>query len=303
MREAEQLTEEVISLYNKGEYSKAESLAKRILQLREKSLSADDPLIVAALLNLASLYLVQKNYGNAEPLYTRALTASEAKFGAQSPRLVKIMDSLAVVEFRRGDNKRSAELLERALAIREVTLGGNHPETLTTVYNLSTIYEASNRRGEAQSVLRKSYEALKSAGATEDSKGLTETSLRYACLLLREGKEQEGQAVLDEEAERNEVQKIERDPSTGKVLNGRALSLPQPVYPADAKKLRVSGQVPVTVIVNEQGAVSTACASKGPKALRAASEQAALAARFSPTVVNGKPVKVMGVINYNFTLQ
>jgi TonB family protein len=91
-------------------------------------------------------------------------------------------------------------------------------------------------------------------------------------------------------------------PVSGGVLNGTALSLPSPVYPDAAKRLRMSGVVTVEVIVDETGKVISAQATGGPPALREVAVQAALRARFSPTKLSGQPVKVSGSINYKFAL-
>jgi periplasmic protein TonB len=91
-------------------------------------------------------------------------------------------------------------------------------------------------------------------------------------------------------------------PISGGVLNGTAISLPPPVYPDAAKRMRASGVVVVDVVLDETGKVVAATASSGPAMLRDAAIQAALKARFSPTKLSGQPVKVSGVINYKFSL-
>ena len=90
---------------------------------------------------------------------------------------------------------------------------------------------------------------------------------------------------------------------SGGILQGKALSKPQPVYPPDAKAARVSGTVAVAVVLDESGAVESAEAVSGPGLLRDAAVEAARAARFSPTLLAGQPVKVSGTITYNFVLQ
>ncbi|HEY0544864.1 MAG TPA: TonB family protein [Pyrinomonadaceae bacterium] len=96
---------------------------------------------------------------------------------------------------------------------------------------------------------------------------------------------------------------VPKAPISGGVLNGKALSLPKPAYPAIAKTARASGTVVVQVTIDENGSVISANAISGPPLLRAAAVQAARGARFSPTKLSGQPVKVTGVINFNFTLQ
>ena len=89
---------------------------------------------------------------------------------------------------------------------------------------------------------------------------------------------------------------------SGGVLNGKATSLPSPPYPPAAKAVRASGSVSVQVLIDESGRVVSASAVSGHPLLRGAAESAARGARFSPTMLSGQPVKVSGVITYNFNL-
>ena len=91
-----------------------------------------------------------------------------------------------------------------------------------------------------------------------------------------------------------------RAPISAGVLNGKAISLPRPDYPADAKAAGAEGVVVVQVTIDEQGSVTEARAVSGPKMLQEVSVKAALQAKFLPTLLQGEPVKVTGVIVYNF---
>lgn len=88
--------------------------------------------------------------------------------------------------------------------------------------------------------------------------------------------------------------------SGGNVLNGKATSLPLPTYPRAARAVRASGAVTVQVVLSETGEVESASAVSGHPLLRAAAVEAARAAKFSPTTLSGNPVKVSGVLVYNF---
>ena len=89
-------------------------------------------------------------------------------------------------------------------------------------------------------------------------------------------------------------------PVDGGILNPKALELPPPIYPAEARKVGASGQVQVKVLVDETGRVMTADAIFGPATLRMAAIDAARKARFEPLVIGGSAVKVSGIITYDF---
>lgn len=91
-----------------------------------------------------------------------------------------------------------------------------------------------------------------------------------------------------------------RAPISGGIMNGRARKLAKPKYPDAARAARISGAVEVRIVFDETGKVISATAISGPPELRQASEDAARRSEFSPVKLAGQPVKVTGVIIYNF---
>lgn len=87
---------------------------------------------------------------------------------------------------------------------------------------------------------------------------------------------------------------------SGSGLNGKVISMPKAPYPTAARAVRASGAVSVQVLIDENGAVVSATAVSGHPLLRAAAVEAAREARFSPTLSEGIPIKVSGVLTYNF---
>lgn len=88
---------------------------------------------------------------------------------------------------------------------------------------------------------------------------------------------------------------------SGGVLNGKATSMPKPPYPPAARAVRAQGIVLVQVIVDVNGNVITANAVSGHPLLKEAAAQAARGAKFEPTKLAGQPVRVSGILTYNFT--
>ena len=95
----------------------------------------------------------------------------------------------------------------------------------------------------------------------------------------------------------------ERIIKISKVLNSQAVSLPKPIYPPLAKQIGQQGTVTIQVVIDEKGRVISAQPIGGPPLLIAEAKRAALQAKFSPTIIGEQPVKVSGVITYNFVLQ
>ncbi len=132
---------------------------------------------------------------------------------------------------------------------------------------------------------------------------------------LKDGKPVESELLLTMpigRAYRNSLRKRDPDnpkepgvPSpkiiSGGVLNGKALLLARPEYPESAREKKIHGQVTIEILIDEKGSVMSAGAVGGPPQLQMASRTAACSSRYSPTTLEGHPVKVSGVIIYNFT--
>lgn len=88
--------------------------------------------------------------------------------------------------------------------------------------------------------------------------------------------------------------------STGS-LSGKEIKRVTPVYPQSAKTNNISGTVRVFAIVDENGKIWVTN-SEGPSPLRRAAEEAAKGWTFPPSLVNNKPVRFAGYIDFDFKL-
>lgn len=85
-----------------------------------------------------------------------------------------------------------------------------------------------------------------------------------------------------------------------RVLNGKALSLPRPSYPPQARAAHASGTVLVWLSIDERGKVISASVVAGHPLLRFAALEAAKLATFAPTMLDGRAVRVTGTVSYTF---
>ncbi len=89
---------------------------------------------------------------------------------------------------------------------------------------------------------------------------------------------------------------------TSQLTQGQAIRKSQPPYPAIARQARVQGPVQVQISISESGAVTDAFVLSGHSMLRDVSLQAAKQWFFRPTELNGRPVRAIGMITFNFVL-
>lgn len=295
--EAEKLNTEVIKLFHAGKYDEAISLAKRVLQIREKALTPGDERINAALTNLAELYIKKQKYGDAENYYQRLLSVYE-KAMPNPQATANVLDRLAVLNYMRSDVDQAEKLYQRALALREQLQGPGHLDIASSFYNLAEFYSVRGNYKKAEQYYLQLLE-MKEKLPQDAWLKYTGVELRYVCALRKDGKPDEAKKVEAANPGINYGDESAKEVDAG-VVNGKALNLPKPAYPAEARRAFISGTVAVKVIINETGKVTFACAISGPPLLHAASENAAMGARFTPTLLQGTPVKVTGFITYNF---
>jgi TonB family protein len=298
LEEAERMNAKVIQLYAEGRYDEAIALAKRVLEIREKALPPDSDEVLAALSNLAELYLMRGMYDEARPRYQRLLTISEKKLGPDDLKLAPDIDKLAFLSFAKGEFVKAEVLNKRALAIREKALGPEHPDVARSLFNLAEYYRAIGEYQKAEPLYQRAL-AIRDKVLPPGDPLISKTVERYRCLYY-ETEQTEKLRELSALRRRLDAQTSDTGPF-GEIINGKAVSIPKPRYPIEASDIRIGGTAVIQVTIDEAGRVADAsevCGAYTPFAREAV--KAAYNARFTPTLVSGTPVKDKGIIVYRF---
>lgn len=90
---------------------------------------------------------------------------------------------------------------------------------------------------------------------------------------------------------------------TGKIGGAKAILLPKPIYPLEAKEAGAEGKVKIEIEIDEGGNVVAAKAVSGHSTFYDAAQNAALRAKFSVPKIDGQGTKVSGFLNYNFYIE
>jgi len=297
LNEANELTKTVAKLYKEGKFDEALPLAKRALEIRERLLPATDQRVSLSLGYLGDVYMAKRDYGSAKKNFDRLLLLQEQRLGPTDVNVALTLDRLALLSYRDGESDKAEELYRRALAIREKALGPESVQVGDTLYALGQFYRVRREYDRALATYKRSLNIYGS------SKGVTSAEFQRASAGLScVGYESKDKAI------QNDVEEFQRLFPSGlptvpfdEVLNGRALVLPKPDWPREARDRNLEGMVVVKVKIDPKGNVTDAkdlC--YGPPYLSESAVKAAFQARFSPTTVSGVPVKVEGVIVYNF---
>ncbi len=303
--EAVKASSQAVNLYNQGKYAEAVALAKHALDIRRKLLPPNDPLIRASQTNLAEIYVALQKYENAASLFSEVLKTDERAF-PDDPARARVLSRLGALQYALGRPDRTEELYQESIALLERVYGPTDERITGGIFDLAEFYQFVGKLKKAEPLYLR-VKNIKERSNSKINPQLPEVLDRYACLLRKSGRrweaiELEGKSSQTPELDSAISQEQDAAVETN-VVNGKALSLPRPIYPAQAKVRNVSGMVTVRVLINELGNVIRACAISGPSELMQETERAAFHARFTPTLLGGNPVKVQGIITYNFVRQ
>jgi TonB family protein len=298
LAEAAQLNKKVIELHAAKQYDEAIPLAKRELVLKRNVLGENNVTVALAYLNVGTLFLAKDDVASALEWHQHSLD-SYTKAGISDARVARLLDTLTLISWRLTSYDSALKYGENALATKEKLWGKEHVEIANTLMFLIRVYEAKSDRLRAEPLYLRIIVMIEN-GVPDVKTRTFQMLLLYKCWLQTQKQKAEVKALQDRinglmyRDGQSTIQNV------GEVLNGRALLLVRPVYPAEAQRMRTSGTVIVRVLIDECGSVMEAKAQSGPSSLRRVSEDAALQAKFSPTLLSNIPVRVTGVIHYNF---
>ena len=209
------------------------------------------------------------------------------------------MDGEGAAREREQEAKQQAELARQAKISMDQAIQIAVSQSPGKVFECSLVGERWEGQGELAKPSRVFYHVVILTG--DESKPTTTHVLVSALdgTIVKADKEErrtEGAFTLTRQPGESRI-------INGGVLNGKTKDMPVPEYPVIARAAHASGAVTVEIMIDESGAVVAARAVDGHPLLQAAAVNAARQASFTQTRLNGEPVRVTGVLVYNFVAQ
>lgn len=117
----------------------------------------------------------------------------------------------------------------------------------------------------------------------------------------------EDKKPIENNVAKNEDKPIENKSNDNSILDigsliGYATKRVNPVYPTQAKSMRMTGTVKVEIVIDEEGKVTEVANTEGPSLLKRAATDAVKKWQFTPFMRDGQPVKATGYVSFNFNL-
>lgn len=278
-------------------------MAQKAISIRERELGKTHLSVAQAWRNLAYVQMSLEKQKEAEKSFNNAFDIYE-KNQPLSPKdekvFAELLESVAIYEALDSDITGAEKKFLRAVELREKVNGKESPETAGSLLKLGQIYQLKGDFEKAAPVLLRALDIKTKKTGTLDDQADEYYSNAY-CTLSKLNREEEKTKLREKfYSGKANPGKDEDSAVKGGVLNGKAIDLVKPAYPYEARQKRARGAVSVQVLIDETGKIIFACAVSGAKELQRSSEIAAYQSKFSPTTLGGEPVKVSGIITYNY---
>jgi len=144
--DASVIADHAATLYQElGDYDQAESLFRRVLEVRARTLGEAHQSTLASLNNLGEFYRIKGNHAQAGSCLRSALDAQSRTLGKEHPNTLASMNNLALLLIGERDYDQAEPLCRGVLNARESLLGEGHIDVMSS--HRSTIWPDCSRLG------------------------------------------------------------------------------------------------------------------------------------------------------------
>lgn len=147
-----------VTYYDMNVYHEAEQQLERAVELRRRTLGAEDPDTLKSMNALGVLYNYESKYAAAEALLSQVVTARQRLLGSEHRDTLAATSDLGLAIAYEGDDARAAPIFAKVLEADRRVLGEEHPATLSVLDNLAGAYRTLGRYAEAEPLLQKELE-------------------------------------------------------------------------------------------------------------------------------------------------
>jgi tetratricopeptide (TPR) repeat protein len=145
-----------------GRPQQAEQFFKKALELREKVLPGEDPLVAEALDNLGWSYQQSGNHQEGENLFKRAMPILEKAYYADHYSIAPVASHLGHCYVSLNNLEQAEAMHKRAVDIYQKTLVGDHHDIMESTRNLAEVQRKMGKHAEAEALLKKAMKVVDS---------------------------------------------------------------------------------------------------------------------------------------------
>lgn len=291
------INQKTVENFKSGKFDEALVSAGQSLEQAIKIFGSEHPETAASYANLGEIYRAKEQYGKASENLEKALAIYQKQETADLKKIARTAESLGVALVFDGKREKAGEFLALAVNSAEKIYGAESREILPVLKNQTDYYQLTKQFDKMDELYIRRYLLAQKIFGNESSELTGIEDERFCAVTKTFGNPKE---FLEKQKAFIEATRDTSIVRSG-IVNGKAISLPKPVYPFGARADRAGGTFSVRVLIDETGKVIKAeSICGGHPALREASREAAGKAKFKPAEINGKPIKVSGILVYSF---
>jgi tetratricopeptide (TPR) repeat protein len=141
-----------------GKYAEAIEFYEKYLEICQKTLPANHPLLATSYHNIGWVYYNMGEYSKALSYYKKALESRQKTLPANHPLLASSYNNIGQVCCNMGEYSEALSYYEKALEIWQKTLPANHPDLATSYNNIGQVYKNMGEYSKALSYYEKDLE-------------------------------------------------------------------------------------------------------------------------------------------------
>ena len=296
---------EALQAFRNGDYDTALRLTNEALQIGIQTFGPESAEVAVVQSNLGAIYRLKEKFTESIERFEESIRILKPLGKTFAKQMIRTYEALGVSYRLAGKSVEGEKAYRTAIDLAETTFGNESFEMFSPTFSLAKHYAITGFLPRADDYYIKAYRIVYLRRGKKAPE-LDEIEDSRTCLVFPQEISSLGRSYFLEtlKAVRESIdgpaETHTDEVKSSTVLNGRALSLPKPEYPSSMSIKGRYGAVVVRVLIDIDGTVSRATASCGHPDFAKPAVKSALKAKFSPTLSNGQPVKVSGVIVYNF---
>ncbi|CAF1372347.1 unnamed protein product [Adineta steineri] len=165
-----------------GDYGKAIWYFEQRLEIGQKTLPSNHPLLASSYGNIGSVYGTMGEYSKALSYYEKTLKIQQKTRSSNHPSLATLYNNIGLVYKNMGQYSKALSYYAKALEIQQKTLPSNHPSLATAYNNIASVHDKRGKYSKALPFYKKALDIQqKSLPSNHPDLGILHNNIGMVC--------------------------------------------------------------------------------------------------------------------------
>lgn len=285
------LNQKVADAYKEDKIDDALKYSRQILELSIKNYGAESNEAAVSFTNLGIILRDKRKYKDSIENLQNAIRIFQKDLPKNKGKIAQVLEAMGGVQFLSGNREDAEKSNLDSLKLKEESYGKESKEAYLSNLSLAEFYGRGKNIQKADEYYLNTYAlAIKLFGSKNSEIEKIDESRICSTAMTTGGGKDFGDALT-------KLFGYERGAG---IINGKAIKLGRPAYPAAAKAAGAGGAIVIKVLIDELGNPTEAKPVCGHPMLYEATRDATMNSKFNPTLKDGNPIKVKGYVVYKF---